>query len=193
MMDQDMQLCRNCHNAHEKQLAAERERANKAEAELHFYQEREKDICKALPGLSDGGKYRTDIISCIGRLIEDKERAEADVVAVVEKVKAFLADHLPLLPDDSFLGLYDVTSTPHPGDPLREELELERNNRRALEKQVIAEATTAHEAQAEAKRHRDALERVCKSCASKIPHPCTMPEKHCDVYQALNAGKEDGR
>lgn len=37
---------------------------------LEFYQEREADICKAVGGISDGGKYRNDIIEHLQMLVK---------------------------------------------------------------------------------------------------------------------------
>jgi hypothetical protein len=125
---------RNIYETVETLVENEREleqRKERAEAESRFYRERESDICKALPGLADGGKYRADIISRIGCLIEDKERAEADVVAL-RADNATLADaiHLGCIQcgmasegdcNENCPSL-GILSQPHPGDELLEEL-----------------------------------------------------------------------
>lgn len=40
-------------------------------AQLRFYMQREEDICKAVGGVSDGGKYRNDVIEHLDMLYKE--------------------------------------------------------------------------------------------------------------------------
>ena len=57
-------------------------------SELDFYKRRERDICLALPGLADGGKYREDIIAAIKRIIADRDEADRRVRELEDRLKS---------------------------------------------------------------------------------------------------------
>lgn len=77
----------------------------KVVAELKRYKERERDICKAVGGVSDGGQYRNDIIEHLTLLVTQhdealellrtinsvglKDSVEAKVEAFVDRAKSF--------------------------------------------------------------------------------------------------------
>lgn len=51
-------------------------RAERAETERNFYQDRERSIIEACERVADGGQYRADIVSAIQSLRERRDRAE---------------------------------------------------------------------------------------------------------------------
>lgn len=52
-------------------------RAERAEDLLQHYKDRERDICAAVGGVSDGGQYRADIIGKLQQVYERSEKAKA--------------------------------------------------------------------------------------------------------------------
>lgn len=80
--------------------------------EVKRLKERERDICKAVGGVSDGGQYRNDIIEHLTLLSLKAARADALEVGIRKVVAPLLAacEHLSLAtPDRVLRGVLDRT------------------------------------------------------------------------------------
>jgi hypothetical protein len=132
------------------------------------------------------------------------ERAEADNAALVGLLKklAPALEQFCQFGGGSWLDALTIINSPHPGDPLREELKRLRTEAAMRDPNGLWQGKCGHiwykrkhgeecPVCRELKGYRDALERVCKATCEWGPaegkdSPCNA----CHVKQALNAGKE---
>lgn len=77
--------------------AAAEKRAKDAETCVVRYRDRERDICAAIPGVSDGGKYRADIISHLQWLHAEAKKIPERYKQGQHDAKAIILNEIKLL------------------------------------------------------------------------------------------------
>jgi tRNA C32,U32 (ribose-2'-O)-methylase TrmJ len=122
------------------------------------------------------------------------ERAEADYgtlkLAAGDMSRVLQAGYVsPAEYQQTLTELERILSQPHPGDPLREELEGLRTQARTGKTSIDILLRRLSQAQTEAQQLRGLLREACRRCDHQ-GDDILLACKSCSIEAALNAGKE---